>query len=89
MRKLCAAMSIAMAMAGGVALAQEDTIEEMASEAEVASVNETIAKIGCEAEEVEKESPTLFELDDAECAIGQYDIKLDENFNIISMTRDE
>lgn len=39
--------------------------------------------------EVEKESDTLFELDDATCAIGQYDIKLNENYDIISMTRDE
>lgn len=40
-------------------------------------------------EEAEKESAKLYELDDAECEIGQYDIKLNENFEIISMTRDE
>jgi hypothetical protein len=65
-----------------------ETQETMASEAETASVNETLAKIGCEAQSVEKESADLFEVDDATCEIGQYDIKLDGEFVIISMTRD-
>lgn len=65
-----------------------ETQETMASEAETASVNETLARIGCEAEAVEKESENLFEVDDATCEIGQYDIKFDAEFVIISMTRD-
>ena len=68
--------------------APAETQESMASEAETAGVNETLAKIGCEAEAVEKETPDLFEVDDATCEIGQYDIKLDAEFVIISMTRD-
>ena len=68
------------------AYAQE--AEEMASEAEAAKLAETLAKIGCKAGAVEKESAELFEVDDAECAIGQYDVKLDGAFNIISITKD-
>lgn len=68
---------------------ESGTIETMASPEEVAKVAETLAKIGCEAAEVEKESDRLFELDDATCGIGQYDIKLNETYDIISMTRDE
>lgn len=67
------------------ALAQE---EEMASEEEAASVSEKLAMINCEADEIEKESDNLFEIDDAVCEIGQYDIKLDGEFTIISMTYD-
>ena len=83
------AATLALTLMASPTLAQDDTIETLASEAEVASVAETLAKIGCEASEVEKESATLFEVDDATCGIGQYDIKLDAAFNIISMTRDE
>ena len=30
----------------------------------------------------------MFEIDDAACEIGQYDIKLDGDYNITSMTKD-
>lgn len=72
------------------AVAQEtDTVEELASEEEVQAVTEAIAVFNCTATEVEKESDTLFELDDADCgAAGQFDIKLDGEYNIVSMTRD-
>ena len=56
---------------------------------EVQRVQEAIGRIDCQAQTVEKESDTLYEIDDATCGIGQYDIKLNENFEIISMTRDE
>ncbi|MGD9738660.1 MAG: hypothetical protein AB7O56_07685 [Bauldia sp.] len=61
-----------------------------ATEAEVAGVTEALAAIGCEVGEspVERETADMFEIDDAQCEIGQYDIKLDAAFAIISMTRD-
>ena len=67
----------------------DDTIEQMASASEAAKVAEAIGRIGCTAKEVEKESANLFEVDDAQCDIGQYDIKLDSDYKITSMTRDE
>ena len=36
----------------------------------------------------ETEGSSYFEVDDANCRDGQYDIKLDKHFKIISMTRD-
>lgn len=86
-----AALLAALVLAAPLgAAAQEvaDTVEELASEQEVASVRESIARIGCEAETIEKEDDDLYEIDDAECEIGQYDIKLDGAFEIISMTAD-
>ena len=62
--------------------------ETMASDEEMTKVNVTLEEIGCKAVEVEKEADNLFEVDDAECTIGQYDIKLDGEFNIVSMTKD-
>lgn len=67
----------------------DDTIEQMASASEAAKIAESIGQIACKAKEVEKESVNLFEVDDAQCDIGQYDIKLDEDYKITSMTRDE
>jgi peptidase YpeB-like protein len=63
--------------------------EKPASEAEAAKVRAVIAKIGCKAEEIEKESDRLFEIDDAQCEIGQYDIKVNGDYKIISITSDE
>lgn len=85
--KITTIMSIiAIVFLGGSANAQET--ETMASQEEAAKVNETLGKIGCKAGEVEKEASQLFEVDDAQCEIGQYDIKLDGEYNILSMTKD-
>lgn len=64
--------------------------DDTASADEVARVTEALAKIGCKpgGEGVEKERDNLFEIDDAQCEIGQYDIKLNEEFVITSMTLD-
>lgn len=83
---LCAA---ALAFAVTPALAADE--ETMASEEETAKVVEAIAKIGCKPDPesgVEKERDDLYEVDDAQCEIGQYDIKLNADFVITSMTLD-
>lgn len=81
---LCAA---AVAFAVTPALAEDD---DAASAEEIAGVTATIAKIGCKPgpEGIEKERADLFEIDDAQCEIGQYDIKLNGEFVITSMTLD-
>jgi hypothetical protein len=38
--------------------------------------------------EQETEGTGVYEVDDAKCKDGQYDIKLDKDFKIISITRD-
>lgn len=89
MLRYCAIFVLASTFATG-ALAQEtDTIEELASEEEVQQVQETLSRIGCEATSVEKESNDLFEIDDATCEIGQYDIKLNGEYKILVMSIDE
>ena len=45
---------------------------------------------GCSGGKMEQETEAtgLFEVDDAKCKDGQYDIKLDKNLKVISITRD-
>jgi len=62
--------------------------DKQASAAETKRVQEALAKIGCKTDTVEKERDEIFEVDDAQCEIGQYDIKLDSQYRIISITRD-
>ncbi|KQT85358.1 hypothetical protein [Aurantimonas sp. Leaf443] len=86
-RSTTLALFLATAALTAPALAQG--ADEMASAEEKAKVDEALAKVGCKAEEVEKESATLFEVDDAACDIGQYDIKLNGGYKITVMTLDE
>lgn len=83
---LCAA---ALALAVTPALAADE--QDRASAGEAAKVTEAIAKIGCKPNVeagVEKERDDLYEVDDAQCEIGQYDIKLNADFTITSITLD-
>lgn len=73
----------------GVCAASAEEAATMASADEAAKVSEAIAKVGCKAEEIEKESANLFEIDDAQCEIGEYDIKLNGDYKITVMTSDE
>ncbi|MCC6736181.1 MAG: hypothetical protein IT534_08645 [Bauldia sp.] len=85
-----AAVLAACALMGGTALVQAQEIEAVATAEEIAGVTAALAAIGCELGEatVEKESDTLLEVDDATCSMGQFDIKLDNTFMILSITND-
>lgn len=60
------------------------------SDEEAAKINEALKAWGCSGGALEKETEGtgVFEIDDAKCKGGQYDIKLDANFGVTSMTRD-
>ncbi|MCC6735707.1 MAG: hypothetical protein IT534_06215 [Bauldia sp.] len=63
----------------------------MATPEELAALNDVLAGIGCaiNAEAgVERETRDMYELDDVQCVAGQFDIKMDEFYTIITMTRD-
>jgi len=60
-----------------------------ASKEEAEKVKAALAAWGCEAgAEIEKETSGVFELDDVKCKEGQYDIKVDKDFKLLSLTRD-
>ena len=58
--------------------------------AEAEKIKAALDVVGCTGGKMEKEAEGsgYFEVDDAKCKDGQYDIKLDKDFKLISMTRD-
>ena len=58
--------------------------------AEAEKIKSTLEAFGCTGGKMEKETEGsgYFEVDDAKCKDGQYDIKLDKDFKVISITRD-
>jgi hypothetical protein len=57
---------------------------------EAAKIKAAIEVLGCTGGKMEKETEGsgYFEVDDAKCRDGQYDIKLDKDFKVIVMSRD-
>jgi len=60
------------------------------TDAEAVKIKEALAAWGCSGGEIEKETEatSMFEVDDAKCKGGQFDIKLDSKFGVSSITRD-
>jgi hypothetical protein len=60
------------------------------SPAEAEKIKAALDAFGCTADEMEKSEGSVFafEVDDAKCKDGEYDIKLDKDFKIIIMLRD-
>jgi len=58
--------------------------------AEAEKIKATLEAFGCTGGKMEKETEasSYFEVEDAKCRDGQYDIKLDKDFKLIVMTRD-
>ncbi|MBR1299606.1 hypothetical protein [Bradyrhizobium sp. AUGA SZCCT0042] len=58
--------------------------------AEAEKVKAVLEGLGCTGGKMEKETEasSYFEVDDAKCRDGQYDIKLDKDFKLIAMIRD-
>jgi hypothetical protein len=54
------------------------------------NIKTALEAFGCTADEMEKSESSVFafEVDDAKCKDGEYDIKLDKDFKIIIMLRD-
>lgn len=80
-------LAAALALAATFALATPAASMEVSDEAK-AKVEEVLAKVNCKGGTLEKEDSGVYEVDDAECDYGSYDVKMDENFNILVMSRD-
>ena len=82
------AMMVALAVALGAGSAMADG---KPSAAEAEKISATAKAWGCSGGEAEKETESsgLYEVDDAKCADGKkYDLKMDKDFKIISITAD-
>jgi hypothetical protein len=60
------------------------------SDADAQKIRAALQPWGCSGGKMEQETEGsgVYEVDDAKCPGGQYDIKLDKEFKVISITRD-
>jgi len=60
------------------------------SQADAEKIQAALKAWGCSGGKMEQETEAtgVFEVDDAKCHGGQYDIKLDKDFKVIVITRD-
>ena len=86
--KLIRLMTLAaVSFIAGTTFAISDT---PVSPAEAEKIKTALEAFGCTAGEMEKGESSVFafEVDDAKCKDGEYDIKLDKDFKVIIMLRD-
>jgi hypothetical protein len=83
-------MAIAPAVAGTIASTSALLADTPVTPTEAEKIKTALEAWGCTGGKMEKETEGsgYFEVDDAKCRDGQYDIKLDQDFKVISMTRD-
>lgn len=63
--------------------------DEPVNQDEAKSIQAALQEWGCEGGEMEREtgSPLIYEIDDAMCNEFEYDIKLDDKFDVILIAR--
>ena len=82
---------MAFAAAGFIGSATTFGLADKVSSEEAEKIKAALEAFGCTGGEMEKEdegSTFAYEVDNAKCKNGKYDIKLDKNFNVIIMLRD-
>ena len=79
-----------MAFAAAVASSTFALADPPVTPAEAEKIKRLPWKSSCTGDKMEKETEGsgYFEVDDAKCKNGQFDIKLDKEFKMIAMTRD-
>jgi hypothetical protein len=79
------AFAVILTTGGTFALADKPV-----SQADAEKIQAALKAWGCSGGKMEQETEAtgVFEVDDAKCHGGQYDIKLDKEFKVIVITRD-
>mgnify|MGYP001155424687 CR=1 FL=1 len=79
------AIAAALALGTGAAFADDKPTDD-----EVAKIKDAVAAWGCEGGSYEKESEGtgVYEAEDVKCKAGQYDFRLDKDFNVFVITKD-
>ena len=83
-------IATALAVTGMIASTSALLADTPVTPAEAEKIKAALEAWGCTGGKMEKETEGsgYFEVDDAKCRDGQYDIKLDKDFKVTSMTRD-
>jgi hypothetical protein len=86
MKSLLICSSLALATACSLSALADTQV----SPAEAEKIQATLQAWGCSGGKLEKENEAtgIYEVDDAKCRDGQYDMKLDTDFKVIVITRD-
>ena len=81
-------MALAAAFVGSTTALLADTPVTPAEEEKIKAALEAFGCTGGEIEKEDEGSTLLYEVDNVKCKNGEYDVKLDKNFNVIIMLRD-
>jgi hypothetical protein len=83
-------LAMALAAAGIMATTSVVLADSPVTPAEAGKIKAALEAWGCTGGKMEKETEGsgYFEVDDAKCKEGQYDFKLDKDFNVTVITRD-
>ena len=83
-------MKLFAALAFAFLLSVPAIADEKLSEREMENLNIALGLLGCEGGTAEKETQgkTSYEVDDAKCKNGRFDIEFDDKFEVIEMERD-
>jgi hypothetical protein len=83
-------IAMALAAAGMMASTSALLADTAVTPAEAEKIKAALDAWGCTGGKMEKETEAsgYFEVDDAKCKGGQYDFKLDKDFNVTAITRD-
>jgi hypothetical protein len=84
-------MLMALAAVGIIGSTTALLAETPVTPAEEEKIKAALESFGCSGGKIEKEdedNALLYEVDEAKCKSGDYDVKLDKNFNVIIMLRD-
>ena len=87
MKFILTALAAAAGIIGSTAASLADTITPTEEE----KIKAALAAFGCTGGKMQKETENTtfpYKVDDAKCKSGEYDIKLDKNFNAIIILRD-
>jgi hypothetical protein len=83
-------IAMALAATGIIASTSALLADTPVTPAEAEKIKAALEAWGCTGGKMEKETEasSYFEVDDAKCRDGQYDFKLDKDFNVTVITRD-
>lgn len=84
-RTFAIAAAVMMAFGSVSAFADEEPTAD-----EIEKIKAAVAEWGCEGGTYEKESEAtgVYEAEDVKCKSGQYDFRLDKDFNVFAIIRD-
>jgi predicted outer membrane protein len=81
-------LSLALALLATPGAHAKDDDDAKVPAAEVEKIEGVLSTLGCKGYEgIEKEDAGVYEIEDAKCAMGTMDIKLDKDYTVILISR--